>query len=114
MDTTRQNKFSRLIQKDLSQIFQLESKGTYAGTMITVTTVRVSPDLNQAKVYLSLFTFGEVKKEEILGKIVENTKDIRRNLGIRIGKQARVIPDLEFFIDDSLDYIENIENLLKK
>ncbi|HNW96893.1 MAG TPA: 30S ribosome-binding factor RbfA [Bacteroidales bacterium] len=114
MDSTRQQKVSRLIQKDLSNIFQVESRGMYANAMITVTQVRVSPDLGVAKTYLSIFSTGSIDKKDILEKIKQNTKEIRKNLGIRIGKQVRVIPELDFFLDDSLDYIEKIENLLKK
>jgi ribosome-binding factor A len=114
MDSTRQQKVSRLIQKDLSNIFQVEGRGMYANAMVTVTQVRVSPDLAVAKIYLSIFAAGSINKNDILEKIKLHSSAIRKNLGIRIGKQVRVIPELEFFIDDSLDYIENIENLLKK
>lgn len=114
MDSTRQQKVSRLIQKDLSSIFQLESRGMYANAMITVTQVRVSPDLGVARTYLSIFAAGSIDKKDILDKVKLHTKEIRKSLGLRIGKQVRVIPELEFFLDDSLDYIENIEKLLKK
>lgn len=114
MDSTRQQKVSRLIQKDLSNIFQVEGRGMYANAMVTVTQVRVSPDLALAKIYMSIFSTGSIDKKDILEKIKLHSKEIRGNLGIRIGKQVRVIPELEFFIDDSLDYIENIEKLLKK
>ena len=114
MDSTRQQKVSRLIQKDLSNIFQVEGRGMYANAMVTVTQVRVSPDLAVAKIYLSIFAAGSIDKKDILEKIKLHSNVIRKNLGIRIGKQVRVIPELEFFIDDSLDYIENIEELLKK
>jgi ribosome-binding factor A len=114
MDSTRQQKVSRLIQKDLSSIFLLESRDMYANAMLTVTQVRVTPDLGVAKIYLSIFAAGNIDKKDIMGKIKLHTKEIRKNLGIRIGKQVRIIPELEFFLDDSLDYIENIEKLLKK
>lgn len=114
MDSTRQQKVSRLIQKDLSNIFQTGSRGMYANAMITITQVRVTPDLSIAKIFVSIFSTGSINKNDILEKIKLNAKDIRKNLGIRIGQQVRVIPELEFFLDDSLDYIENIENLLKK
>lgn len=114
MDSTRQQKVSRLIQKDLGNIFLLEGRGMYANAMITVTQVRVSPDLGVAKIFLSIFAAGSINKKDILDKVKQHTKEIRGSLGARIGKQVRIIPALEFFIDDSLDYIENIENLLKK
>ncbi len=79
--------------------------------MITVTKVNVSPDLSIAKVYLSLF--GPAEKSMVFNTIKQHTKDIRHQLGVRVKDQLRVIPDLDFHIDDSLDYIENIDKLLK-
>lgn len=110
METTRQNKISRLLQKDLSDIFQRESKAAFGGAMITVTKVHVTSDLSMAKIYLSLFATGD--KEELLNQIRVHTKEIRYKLGRKIGHQVRVVPDLHFFVDDSLDYIERIEKLL--
>jgi ribosome-binding factor A len=83
----------------------------FPGNMITVTKVYVAPDLYMAKVYLSLF--GKTDKNELLSQISTHKKEIRLKLGNRIHNQVRSIPELEFFLDDSLDYIENIENLLK-
>ena len=114
METTRQNKIARLIQKDMSEIIQLESRGMFGNAMITVTRVRVAADLSVAKIYLSIFVTGLSDKKEILKKINLRTKEFRRNFGNRAKHQLRVIPELEFLHDDSLDYIENIENLLKK
>ena len=114
MDSTRQNKVGRLLQKDISEIFQNESRGMFGNAMITVTKVRSAPDLSVAKVYLSIFAAGNINKNDIVKNINLHTKEFRRNLGTRVKHQLRVIPELEFFLDDSLDYIENIENLLKK
>ncbi|MDD2195857.1 MAG: 30S ribosome-binding factor RbfA [Bacteroidales bacterium] len=112
MEGTRLNKVNRQIQKDLGEIFQRQSQSIFQGRMITVTAVRVSPDLGIAKVYLSIFpTKG---KEEVFAAIKENKKTVRHELGQRIKNQMRIVPDLQFFIDDSLDYIEHIDNLLKK
>lgn len=111
MESTRLNKIGRLIQKELSDIFQKQTQGM-PGTLVSVSTVRVSPDLGVARTYLSIFP--SEKGEEILESIRANTKAIRFELGKRTGKQLRVIPELSFFIDDSLDYIEKIDNLLKK
>ena len=110
METTRQQKIARLIQKDLGTIFQ-QSAGTYGGAMITVTKVYVTGDLSIAKVYLSIFAAKE--KEAVIGLVRNHTRDIRHNLGTLERNQLRVIPDLQFFEDDSLDYIENIDKLLK-
>jgi len=112
METTRQNKIARLLQKDLSDIFQTELRNAFGKVMVTITTVRVSSDLSVAKIYVSIFGVNE--KDAVLKKITEHTKDIRRSLGNKVKNQLRIIPNLEFFIDDSLDYLENIENLLKQ
>lgn len=114
METTRQNKIARLIQKDMSEIIRMESRGMFGNAMITVTRVRVAADLSVAKIYLSIFVTGSSDKKEILKKINLRTKEFRRAFGNRAKHQLRVIPELEFLHDDSLDYIENIENLLKK
>jgi len=110
MESTRQLKVSKLLQKDLGDIFQRESKNLFRGAMITVTKVHVTPDLSMAKVYLSLFAIEN--KDGLLEQIQKHTRDIRYKLGQRIGRQIRVVPDLQFYLDDSLDYIENIERLL--
>jgi len=98
------------LQKDLGEIFQVESRNLFGGKMISVTTVRISPDLGLAKVYLSIFPSD--KSEETLELVKMSSKNIRRILGKRVGKQLRIVPELAFFIDDSLDYIENLDNLL--
>ncbi|HNV81324.1 MAG: 30S ribosome-binding factor RbfA [Tenuifilaceae bacterium] len=112
MEGTRLTKVARQIQKDLGEIFQRQSKSLFQGRMITVTTVRVSPDLSVARVYLSIFPTE--KKEEVFELIKQSTKTIRHELAQRIRNQMRIVPELAFFIDDSLDYIENIDRLLKE
>lgn len=111
MGTTRQEKVSRQIQKDLGEIFQKKSRSLFQNKMITVTVVRISPDLQIAKVYLSIFP--SENNEEILELIRHHGSEIRYELGNRIRHQVRKIPELKFFIDDSLDYIDNIDRLLK-
>lgn len=110
--TPRQNKVARLIQKDLAEMFQSFARSWFQGSIITVSVVRISPDLSFAKCYLSIFP--DNKKDEIMANINAHNKEIRFQLGNRIHNQVRIIPELAFFIDDSLDYLENIENLLKK
>jgi len=110
MESTRQNKVSRLIQRDLGDMFQKEGSGMFSNAMITVTKVHVTRDLSMAKVYLSLFTRGD--KAALLDEIRRHTGEFRFKLGKRIAKQVRAIPEIQFFMDDSLDYIENIERLL--
>ena len=112
MDSTRQQKISRQIQRDIAEIFQKELSDTLRGTLVTVTTVRVSPDLAYAKIYISIFPFEQ--SAAILEKIKEQGWLVRKLLGARIRNQLKVVPELEFFIDDSLEYIENIDNLLAK
>lgn len=111
MDSTRLNKIERLLQKELGDIFQKQAQGM-SGILISVSAVRISPDLGIARIYLSIFPSG--KGNELLENIRANTKAIRFELGQRIRTQVRKIPELSFFIDDSLDYLENIDNLLKK
>ncbi len=111
MESTRQQKISRLIQKDLGMIFQTMGRSLFGGVMITVTKVYVSKDLSYAKIYLSLFTNAD--KTAQLDQIRLHTREIRKELGMREHNQLRIIPELQFFLDDSLDYIDNIDKLLK-
>lgn len=112
MYTTRQNKISRLIQKELSEIFQKEMSGIFGNMLVTVTVVRVSPDLAVAKVYLSIYSTQGT--EGVLDSLKTNIKQIRNFLGQRIRHQVKKIPELIFYKDDSLDYIDRIDELLKK
>lgn len=111
METTRQNKIARLIQKELSEIFLLQTKATN-GILVSVSAVRISPDMSIARVYLSVFP--SEKGREIVKNINDNMKSIRYELGTRVRYQLRIIPELKFFVDDSLDYAERIDELLKK
>ncbi len=111
METTRQNKVSRLIQKELSEIFLIQTK-SMSGVLVSVSAVRISPDMSIARVYLSVFPSG--RSQEIVKNINDNMKAIRYELGTRVRHQLRIIPELKFFVDDSLDYAERIDELLKK
>ena len=110
METTRQNKISRLIQKELSEIFLLQTK-SMNGVLVSVSAVRISPDMSIARVYLSVFP--SERSQEIVKNINDNMKSIRYELGTRVRHQLRIIPELKFFVDDSLDYAERIDELLK-
>ncbi len=112
MDTIRQDRINNLLQKDLGEIFQLDMRHVSLGSMITVTKVKITPDLSLAKVYLSLFATKD--KAGLLKSIRSHTKEIRGKLGNRVKNQLRVVPELNFYLDDSLDYIENIDNLLNE
>lgn len=112
MTSTRQYKVSRLLQKELGHVFQREGNSIFAGKMITVTEVRITADLGQARVFLSIFPATE---KALFDKTMgEHTQHIRHELAMRIRHQLRMVPELKFFLDDSLDYIENIDRLLKK
>ena len=111
METTRQNKISRLIQKELSEIFLLQTK-SMNGVLVSVSAVRISPDMSIARVYLSVFP--SERSQETVKNINDNMKSIRYELGTRVRHQLRIIPELKFFVDDSLDYAERIDELLKK
>lgn len=111
METTRQNKIARLIQKELSDMFLKQTKETH-GILISVSVVRISPDIGVAKAYLSIFP--SAKAPELIEAINLNAKAIRFDLGTRVRHQLRIIPELRFYIDDSLDYIENIDGLIKE
>ena len=111
MEGTRLQKIERLLQKELGDIFQKQTQAMH-GVLVSVSVVRVSPDLSVAKAYLSIFP--SAKGEELLKAIRANTKAIRYDLGQRVRLQLRKIPELSFFIDDSLDCIEHIDSLLNK
>lgn len=112
MDSTRQQKIARLLQRDITEIVQKEMADVTRGSLVTITNVRVSPDLAYAKIYVSVFPFE--RSEAMLEAINSESWLIRKMLGARIRNQLKVVPELEWFIDDSLEYINNIDNLLKK
>ena len=109
MESTRQAKIARLLQKELSEIFRRETSKTH-GTIVSVSTVRVSPDLSVAKVYLSIFP--PAKAAEVMDSIKQSAKTIRYDLAAKIRFVLRKTPELQFYTDDSLDYLENIDHLL--
>ena len=111
MQETRQNKIARLLQKELSIIFQEQTRSMH-GVMVSVTRVRISPDLSVCTAYLSIFP--SERGEELIQNITRNEKQVRYELGTRVRHQMRIIPELRFFLDDSLDYIDRIDELLKK
>ncbi len=112
MDNTRQQKIAKQIQKDIAEIFQKEGAALVRGMLITVTAVRVSPDFGYAKVYVSVFPFE--RSDELMRELEKNNWFIRRALGQRIRNQLKSIPEIQFFLDDSLEYIEHIDRALKR
>jgi ribosome-binding factor A len=111
MENKRLSKIERLLQKELSDLFQRQTQAK-PGTLISVSAVRVSSDLSVARTYLSIFPSD--KSKELLETVRANTRSIRYDLGQRVRLQLRKIPELSFFIDDSLDYLENIDSLLQQ
>jgi len=111
MQETRQNRIARLLQKELSDLFQRQTQ-LMRGTLVSVTKVKISPDLSVCTAYLSIFPTE--RAQELLQNIQKNERTLRYDLGQRVRYQLRVIPELRFFLDDSLDYLERIDQLLKQ
>lgn len=110
MESTRQQKYARLIQKELGEIFQRDTKHMFGKAFITITLVKMSPDLGFAKVYLSIFMAED--RDEMLAQINERKSQVRKLLGQRIGKQVRIIPEIAFFIDDTEDHAHKMDSLI--
>jgi len=111
MGSIRQNKIARLLQKEIAEIFQYEHGNLFRGKMITVTVVRVAPDMSIARIYLSVYPFK--KEENYFEYINQHTKYMRNQLGKKVRHQLRIVPELVFFRDDSIDYAGRIDELLK-
>ena len=109
METTRQQKIAKQIQKDVAEIFHKEGAPIVRGSLVTVTAVRISPDFSYAKIYVSPPQSGEVMK-----RLEHHTWFIRRALGQRLRNQLKNVPEIQFLLDDSLEYIEHIEQALKE
>ena len=110
MARSPQNKTSSLLQKELSDIFQKQTQ-SMRGVLISVSAVRISPDLSVARAYLSVFPSD--RAEEIISNVNANARSVRFELGSRVRHQLRIIPQLKFFADDTLDYLDRIDQLLK-
>lgn len=111
MTSTRQLKFSRLIQKELGELFQRDQKSFFSGNIISVTQVDVTPDFSIAHVYLGLVLDGD--KEEMMKKVQFHKGDIKRNLSRSIGRKVRKIPDLNFHLDLGAEHAQKMENIFK-
>ena len=111
-ETTRQQKVARQIQKDLAEIIRLRGMAAYDGAMLTVSGVKITPDLALAKVYVSIFP--SAKATDVMEQLQNETSRLRGELGRRVSKQLRIVPELVFYLDDSLDYVEHIDELLKQ
>jgi ribosome-binding factor A len=111
MATTRQHKYSKLIQKELSDIFIRDKRGILNNAFVTIADVRMSPDLGVAKVYISMLLIKE--KEKMLENINARKSEIRKALGNKIGKQVRIIPELIFYKDDVEENASRLDDLIK-
>jgi ribosome-binding factor A len=111
MESTRQKKVSRLIQKEMADIFLKRGNEIAHGKLVSITKVRVSPDLSFAKIYISVFP--ATNQEDVLKTVQDYGPKIRYDLGQKVRSQLRIVPEIAFHIDDSLDYIDNIDRLLK-
>jgi len=112
MESNRQYKMARLLQKEMGDIFELDMRRIFPGAMITITKVNVTKDLSIARFNLSIFSLRD--KKPPIEEVRQHIPEFRYKLGNRIAKQVRIIPQVEFYEDDSLDYIENLEKLIQK
>ena len=111
MNNSRQEKIARQIQRDLGEMFLREAAPLLQGAMVTVTSVRISPDMGYAKVFLSVFPFD--RHAAVMASLEANAWFVRKTLGTKLRNQLRIIPELSFFLDDSFEYIDKIDGLLK-
>jgi ribosome-binding factor A len=112
MESNRQKKFAGLLQEELASIFQREGAAYLPNTLVTITKVRVSPDLAVAKVYLSFLNTNNTGLS--VATVNSHAGEIRYKLGSRIRHQARVVPTLTFFVDDTNEYVERMDQIFDK
>ena len=112
MESKRQQKFAGVIQRDLAEIFQREGNSYFPNTLVTITKVRMTPDLAIARVFLSFFNTANASQD--LNSVKTHAGEIRYKLGLRIKDQARIIPHLEFFVDDTNEYVERMDKIFDK
>ena len=111
-ETTRQLKVAKEIQKVMAEIIRSKGMAAFGGALVSVSGVKISPDLSVAKIYVSIFPSD--KAEAVMEVLQEICKALRGELGHKMGKQLRIVPEIAFLLDSSLDYVEHIEELLKK
>ena len=110
--STRQLKVAREVQRGLSEIIRSRGRAAFGGAMVTVSEVRISPDLSVAKVFVSIFPSD--RAEQVMKLLEEEKRTLRGELGRQVGSQLRIVPEIDFYLDSTLDYVEHIEELLKK
>ena len=111
-ESTRQLKGAKELQKHMAEIIRSKGMAAFGGALVSVSGVKISPDLSVAKIYVSVFPSD--KAEAVMGALEENARPLRGELGSKVGKQLRIVPEIIFYLDSSLDYVEHIEELLKK
>lgn len=111
-ESTRQLKVAREIQREMAEILRSKGMAAFDGALVSVSGVKISSDLSVAKIYVSIFP--SEKAGAVMGKVKENARGLRGELGHAMGKQLRIVPEIIFYLDSSLDYVEHIEELLKK
>ena len=111
-ESTRQLKVAKEIQKDMAEIIRSKGMAAFGGALVSVSGVKISPDLSVAKIYVSIFP--SEKAQGVMQQLQDEVRQYRGELGARSGKQVRIVPEIDFFLDSSLDYVEHIEELLKK
>lgn len=111
-ESTRQLKVAKEIQKDMAEIIRSKGMAAFQGALVSVSGVKISPDLSVSKIYVSVFP--SEKAQTVMSILEENSRALRGELGSKVGKQLRIVPEITFYLDSSLDYVEHIEELLKK
>lgn len=112
IESTRQLKVAKEVQREMAEIIRSKGMAAFGGAMVSVSGVKMSPDLSVSKIYISVFP--SEKAESVMALLEENSRSLRGELGGKIGKQFRIVPEIIFYLDSSLDYVEHIEELLKK
>lgn len=111
-ESTRQLKVAKELQKHIAEIIRSKGMAAFGGALVSVSGVKISPDLSVAKIYVSVFPSD--KAGAVMALLDENSRALRGELGAKVAKQLRIVPEIAFFLDSSLDYVEHIEELLKK
>ena len=111
-ESTRQLKVAKEIQKHMAEIIRSKGMAAFGGALVSVSGVKISPDLSIARIYVSIFPSD--KAEAVMDVLQENCRTLRGELGNKVAKQLRIVPEIAFHLDSSLDYVEHIEELLKK
>ena len=111
-ESTRQLKVAKELQKHMAEIIRSKGMAAFGGALVSVSGVKISPDLSVAKIYVSVFP--SEKAQSVMEQLQENGRALRGEIGHKVARQLRIVPEIVFYLDSSLDYVEHIEQLLKK